>query len=257
VIFLFYVTCVRAVPRLILGLANRQRVTVLLYHRVSDDSRNSLTVGLEQFERQMRDARRHSRVVSIEDIVQGKVSRRSLRPIVAVTFDDGYLDNYECAAPILLRCRVPAAFFVSTRLVDSDRGFPHDLARYGSAIPTMTWKQVEALKRWTFGVGSHTQTHINCAKDDPRAVEREIIESKRDLERVLALKDCIFAYPYGGRGDFNDAWRERVRQIGYLGCLSAYGGCNRQEIDPFNVVRTGVSHAFGRWAFRSRLEGWA
>lgn len=256
IFFLLYVLFVRPVPRLMLSLANRQRITVLLYHRVSDDSRNSLTVGVEQFEWQMLAARKHGRVVSIEDIVHGKVSRRSLRPIVAVTFDDGYRDNYESAAPVLLRCGVPAAFFVSTRLVDCDRGFPHDLARYGAAIPTMTWKQIEALKAWTFGIGSHTQTHINCVKGDPGAVDREIIESKQDLERALGLKDCIFAYPYGGRGDFNDHWRERVRQAGYSGCLSAYGGCNTRGIDPFNVVRTGISYAFGRWAFRSRLEGW-
>ena len=254
--FLVYVLCVRPLPRLTLGLTNRQRVTVLLYHRVSDSVRDTLTVGVEQFERQMVDVKRHSRVVTIEDIVRCKVSRRSLRPIVAVTFDDGYRDNYEYAAPILLRCGVPAAFFVSTGLLDCDRGFPHDLARYGKAVPTMTWKQVEALKQWKFGIGSHTQTHVNCVKDDPGIVDREIIESKRDLQRAVGLQDCIFAYPYGGRGDFNDEWRGRVRQAGYIGCLSAYGGSNRLAIDPFNVVRTGFSHAFGRWAVRARLEGW-
>ena len=131
IVFLVYVIFVRPFPRLIRGLANRQRITVLLYHRVCDGSRDSLTVGVEQFERQMLEAKRHARVVSIEDIVRGKVSRLALRPIVAVTFDDGYQDNYEYAAPILLRCGVPAAFFVSTRLVDCDRGFPHDLAKYG------------------------------------------------------------------------------------------------------------------------------
>ncbi len=256
-VYFLYVVLLRPIPRVILALANRQRITVLLYHRVHDVSRDSLTVGVEQFERQMLEAKKHARVVSIEDIVQGKVSRQSLRPIVAVTFDDGYLDNYEYAASILLRCGVPAAFFVSTQLVDSDRGFPHDLARHGKAIPTMTWKQVETMSRWNLGIGSHTQTHVNCAKDDPEVVEREIVESQRDLQRQIGGRDYIFAYPYGGRDDFNDKWRERVREAGYIGCLSAYGGCNRRRIDPFNIVRTGISHAFGRWAFRARLEGWA
>ena len=113
------------------------------------------------------------------------------------------------------------------------------------------------MKRWKFGIGSHTQTHINCVKGEPEVVDKEISESQRDLQRELGLRDCIFAYPYGGRGDFNDKWRKRVRQVGYIGCLSAYGGTNGLEIDPFNVVRTGISHAFGRWAFRARLEGWA
>ncbi len=255
--FLAYVSWVRPLPRLLLGLVGRQRITVLLYHRVCDSLRDTVTVGVEQFERQMNDVRKRCRVVKIEDIVAGRVSRRSLRPIVAVTFDDGYLDNFEYAAPILLRCGIPAAFFVSTGLLDSTHGFPHDLAKLGRAIPAMAWKHVEALQRWGFTLGSHTQTHINCVKGDRAAVDREIIDSKRDLERRLGSRDFIFAYPYGGREDFSDHWRERVRQAGYVGCLSAYGGCNRGEIDSFNVVRTGISHAFGKWAFRSRLEGWA
>ena len=103
--FLIYVLCIRPLPRLILGLINRQRVAVLLFHRVSDSVRDTLTVGVEQFERQMVDLKRHSRVVTIEDIVRRKVSRRSLRPIVAVTFDDGYQDNYRVrrANPASLR----------------------------------------------------------------------------------------------------------------------------------------------------------
>ena len=48
----------------------------------------------------------------------------------------------------------------------------------------MTWKQIDALKQWKFGIGSHTQTHVNCVKDDPEVVDREIIESKRDLQRA-------------------------------------------------------------------------
>ncbi|MEP6913848.1 MAG: polysaccharide deacetylase family protein, partial [bacterium] len=257
IFFALYVRCIRPFPRVTLGLLGRQRVTVLLYHRVSDAIRNSLTVGVEQFEEQMIDVRRRCTVVTIEDIVRGTFSRRSIRPIVAVTFDDGYRDNFEYAAAILLRWRVPAAFFVSTALIDSERGFPHDLVNGGAAIPTMTWKQVKAMKRWGFGIGSHTQTHVNCVKDDPVVVEREIVESKRDLEHRVEQSQCIFAYPYGGREDFNGHWRARVKQAGYIGCLSAYGGCNHAEIEPFNVLRTGISHAFGKWAFRSRLEGWA
>ena len=120
----------------------------------------------------------------------------------------------------------------------------------------MTWKQVTRLKHWMLSVGSHSRTHVNCAKDDPALVDAEISESKRDLEKQLGLRDLIFAYPFGKREDFNEHWRERVRQAGYVGCLSAYGGSIRGAIDPFNVVRTAISHVYGKWAFRARLEGW-
>ncbi len=252
-----YVVLLRPLPRLLLALVSRQRICVLLYHRVSDRMRDSVTVGVEQFEQQMAQVKRHCHVVGIEDVVANRVRRRRVRPIVAITFDDGYRDNYECAAPILLRHELPAAFFVSTGLIESDRGFPHDLEKLGKVIPAMDWAQVARMHRWGFVVGSHSETHINCAKADAGTVDLEIVESMRTLRERLGLTDVIFAYPYGGRDDFSDRWRDRVRQVGYVGCLSAYGGCNKRMVDPFNVLRTGINFGFGKWAFRARLEGWA
>jgi methionyl-tRNA formyltransferase len=256
-VFWAYVALARPLPRWFLGLVDRQRITVILYHRVSDARRDSLTVGIEQFERQMQAVVRHCQVVSIEDLVRGRVSRRTRRPIVAVTFDDGYRDNAEHAAPVLLRYGVPAAFFVSTQLIESDRGFPHDREKLRMVIPAMDWRQVAFLHRNGFTVGSHTQTHINCVRGDPQDVEREIVGSMATLRERLGLAAPIFAYPYGGRTDFNEHWRQRVRQAGYIGCLSAYGERNPAPVEPFNVRRTGINHGFGRWAFRARLEGWA
>ena len=85
----------------------------------------------------------------------------------------------------------------------------------------------------------------------------EIVGSMRTLRERVMVDEVIFAYPYGGRGDFDDRWRERVKQAGYIGCLSAYGGRNAPEVDAFDIRRTGINQGFGKWAFRARLEGWA
>src|SRR5204863_99637 len=103
------------------------RVTVLLYHRVSDEARDNLTVGVGQFDRHMALISRHCQPVSIEDVVNWERVPRSKKPLVCITFDDGYLDNYLHAVPILERYRVPAAFFVSTGIVASNLRFPHDV----------------------------------------------------------------------------------------------------------------------------------
>jgi len=256
IVYRLYVSVWRPLPNVLLGLLGRQRITVLLYHRVCDALRDPLTVGVEQFERQVADMARRCQVVSLDDVIAGRVSRRSIRPIVAVTFDDGYRDNFAYAAPVLLRHGVPAAFFVCTELVGTARPLRHDLDKLGFAVATMDWDEVGRLREWGFTVGSHTQTHVNCAKDDPEVVAAEILGSKRRLEMQLGLKEVIFAYPFGKRDDFNEYWREFVRRAGYVACLSAYGGSNRRRVDRFNVVRTGISHAFPEWAFRARLEGW-
>jgi len=255
IVFFSYVYLIRPIPRRLLALKNNQRVIVLLYHRVNDELRDSVTVGIEQFNKQMEIVKQTCTVVSIEDVVNGNLPKNSTRPIVAVTFDDGYLDNYDNAVPILLRHKIPAAFFISTGVIGTDNGFKHDLSALGKALPNMNWKQIKHMKQLGFTIGPHTINHINCAKDDARKVRQEIIESKQTVENTLNIKEVIFAYPFGKKEDINSDILEYVKEVGYLGCLSAYGGCNKKSIDPYNVLRMGIDYNFSALAFKARLEG--
>lgn len=253
--FFCYSFIYRPIPSLILAMRNKQRINVVLYHRVNDDMRDSVTVGIEQFDIHMSIIAKRYTVVSIESIVAGNIPRNSLRPIIAITFDDGYLDNYENAVPVLLKHQIPAAFFVSTGKIGTVNGFEHDLKKLGRALPNMNWQQVYEMKQHRFTIGSHTVSHINCGKDDVVQVKDEISKSKEMLESRLAIKNIIFAYPYGKKEDFNDEILESVKKEGYIGCTSAYGGCNGDKIDPFNVLRMGIDSNFTVLAFRARLEG--
>lgn len=223
-----------------LDRAFRPRITVLLYHRVSDDARDNLTVGVEQFDRQMGLLVQHCRVLSIEDVLDTRVVPRSSNPLVCITFDDGYLDNCTNAAPILRSHGLPAAFFVSTGVVGTDRPFPHDEERGNPPIEKMRWEHVRQLRDWGFTVGSHTVNHIDCAAEPEEVVRSELSCSLDDLRRKLGLEDVILAYPYGGRQHMTPERLEIVKEAGYSGCLSAYGGANIASVNRFNVLRQGI-----------------
>jgi peptidoglycan/xylan/chitin deacetylase (PgdA/CDA1 family) len=253
--FWSYARLARPLARRYLSWRKCQRVVVLLYHRVSDELRDSLTVGIEQFDAQMEWLRRHHQIVSIADIIHGKVPRNTARPVIAVTFDDGYLDNYEHAVPILLRHQVPAAFFVSTGAIGTTEGFPHDVKRLGKALPTMTWEHLRHMRDLGFVIGSHTVTHLDCGSADMETVQRELVESRDTLKRNLDLDEVFFAYPFGGRANMNPAVLQMVKEVGYAGCLSAYGGFIRGPIDSYCIERTGIGANHTMLAFRARLEG--
>ena len=254
-IFFAYTYLFRPIPRRFLAMRNNQRVIVLSYHRVNDDLRDSLTVGIEQFDRHMAILKQKYTVAAIADIVRGNVPRNTARPVVAVTFDDGYLDNYENAVPILLKHKIPAAFFISTGMIGSKNGFAHDLRKLGKALPNMNWKQIAHMKQLGFTIGSHTVTHINCAKDDAGKVREEIIKSKETIEDRLGIKEVMFAYPFGKMEDMNNEILEYVKKAGYIGCVSAYEGPNEKTLTPFNVLRMGIDSNFTILAFKARLEG--
>ena len=232
-----------------LGRLLRPRITVLLYHRVSDDARDNLTVGIEQFDRQMALIRRHCLPLSIEQVLAKGDLLRSDAPLVAVTFDDGYLDNYVNAVPILMRHGIPAAFFVSTGIVDSDSRFPHDVQRGNPPIPVMKWDQLRKMRDWGFTIGSHCENHIDCAAEPEERVRAELTQSRDKLRRELGVTSPLFAFPYGRRQNMTPQRLEFVKQAGYSACFSAYGGTNVGNIDPYNVLRRGIHWEFSDAAF--------
>lgn len=225
------------------------RVTVLLYHRVSDDARDNLTTGIEQFDRQMRLLRRHFQIISLAELLQMNDLSRSTKPVVCITFDDGYLDNYDNAYPILQRNHIPAAFFVSTGLIGTDRQFPHDVRRGNRPIPMMQWKHLIEMHNAGFTIGSHTVNHIDCAAADEGMLLKELVESRDEIRSRLGIDDVVFAYPYGGKSHMTEQRLTLVKDVGYIGCLSAYGGTNIRKVDRFNVLRRGIHWEFSDTSF--------
>jgi peptidoglycan/xylan/chitin deacetylase (PgdA/CDA1 family) len=98
-----------------------------------------------------------------------------------------------------------------------------------------------------FVIGSHSVSHIDCAAETQERVRSELEKSRADLQRELGLERVIFAYPYGGREHMTAERLELVKQAGYAGCLSAYGGTNVRAVSRFNVLRRGI-----HWEFSDR-----
>jgi peptidoglycan/xylan/chitin deacetylase (PgdA/CDA1 family)/folate-dependent phosphoribosylglycinamide formyltransferase PurN len=225
------------------------RVTVLLYHRVTDSARDNLTTGIEQFDRQMALLRRHFNVISPARLLQLTEVPRSDRPSVCVTFDDGYLDNYVNAFPILLKNQMDAGFFVSTGLIGTNRKFPHDVRRGNDQIPMMEWEHLVEMHQAGFMVGSHTVNHIDCAASEEELVRNELLQSMDDIRSRTGAEEVAFAYPYGGKQNMSPERLEIVKEVGYAGCLSAYGGSNVGHVDRFNVLRRGIHWEFSDDSF--------
>lgn len=118
----------------LLGVLGGRTPLVLCYHRVVEDparhpwSAPAMLVGLATLERQLDWIGRRFRFVDLDELAQSLETGEpgSGRPLAAVTFDDGYADNYHHAFPLLARKGVPAAFFVPTDLVGTARLHAHD-----------------------------------------------------------------------------------------------------------------------------------
>jgi peptidoglycan/xylan/chitin deacetylase (PgdA/CDA1 family) len=98
---------------------------VLMYHRVATPTADpwQLAVAPETFDEQLRALRESFDLVPLRELRERLRSGRDSRPVAAVTFDDGYLDNLTVAKPLLERHAVPATVFVITGFVGRREGF--------------------------------------------------------------------------------------------------------------------------------------
>ncbi|MBP1734589.1 MAG: polysaccharide deacetylase domain protein [Deltaproteobacteria bacterium] len=108
---------------------------ILTYHRFVDNRSMYLSKGpamhheIREFEKELMYLKQHYHIVSIDEAVSR--IKRGLgfsRPSVVLTFDDGYLDNYTLAYPVLKRYGMPAAIYLTTGLIGtSERTWPDQI----------------------------------------------------------------------------------------------------------------------------------
>ncbi|MEJ5961887.1 polysaccharide deacetylase family protein [Pedobacter immunditicola] len=91
-----------------------QKSLVLMYHKIAEQELDiwDLAVSPDRFEQQLQVLKKKTKIVSLQQLMTTK-SRFKNR--VAITFDDGYMDNIKMAKPILEKYQVPATFFVTSR----------------------------------------------------------------------------------------------------------------------------------------------
>lgn len=202
-------------------------VPIVMYHRIDDQSGFSkLSVSAESFKRQMRFLKRHSyNAVRLEDLPDLIEEDNIPYKTIAVTFDDGYENNYTTAYPVLKELGIPATIFISPALIGM-KGY-------------LTWDQViEMSESGIISIGSHTMTHAWLPGSTEQRLNVEIVDSKRAIESHIRKNAVSFSYPLGG---FDQHVRERVMKAGYKVSVATNPGKGYPKHDLFAMKRLRIS----------------
>jgi peptidoglycan/xylan/chitin deacetylase (PgdA/CDA1 family) len=122
----------RLMRRLHRWFRRRGGPAILMYHRIATPDADpwGLSVSPKRFAEQVRVLRARRTMLAMDDFVARLQSRDLPHDAVALTFDDGYLDNLRQAKPILEAAGVPATVFLTTGRIGTDEEFWWDeLAR--------------------------------------------------------------------------------------------------------------------------------
>ncbi|HRY30096.1 MAG TPA: polysaccharide deacetylase family protein [Elusimicrobiota bacterium] len=225
---------------------------VLMYHKVGDPPPGSrlkkLWVSVAKFRRQMEYLKTHGyQPATFAELAEDPA--RFSRPVV-LSFDDGYLNNYQNAFPLLREFGFRAVVFLVVDAIGKDN-FWHD-PRNEVRIPMLSREQILEMQAAGVEFGSHTFSHPRLSRLDDAAARREIIESRRALEVLLGRAPVPFAYPYGDGQDEPRLWKI-VEEAGYRWACAIHQGKARPEKNPYSLRRIFVRGDDGLWDFHLNL----
>ncbi|HEX9967662.1 MAG TPA: polysaccharide deacetylase family protein [Solirubrobacterales bacterium] len=225
-------------------LRNRsRRATFLCYHSIAPAGPRFLTVSRELFEAQL-DAieARGLRCGGLAELAALAAGER-IEPTAFLTFDDGFVDNYETAMPILRERGHKAFVFVLPPLVDDGARFEWpevaaDAARHPDSMRSVTWPMLEEMREAGWEVGAHTLTHPHLPDLGPERLREELSESRAKVRERLGSCDT-FAYPFG---EWSPAVAEAAADCGYRFAFTLPTTTGQRAATPLTIPRVNVDY---------------
>ncbi|KJU83169.1 polysaccharide deacetylase [Candidatus Magnetobacterium bavaricum] len=248
-------------------------IPVLMYHHVND-SGSFITVDVARFEQQMRLLQRMGyRTLHTADLLEIAAGGTTPQRCVMITFDDGWLDNYVYAYPILKKYGHKAVIFVVTSRITEqglrprlDEGFTMPLPSHKECVRmveegngsqcTLSWQELGQMARsGVIDVQSHTHTHVRfdqLYKDNAA----RLAQLQADLQRSKTLieersdKECHgLCWPWGV---YDEGWIATATQAGFKALFTTCTGTNTAQDSMLEVKRLVIGNV-GEFAFRKKL----
>lgn len=217
---------------------------VLMYHRVVEDEsdcRSRYSVTVQNFRQQLKMLQMLNIVpVTFEDYHLYLKDKLTLpkNPII-LTFDDGHLDTYTNAYPVLKEFDMKAVVFV---MGDRERKYADWDAEEITETPLMTDDQVLEMRKAGFEIGAHSMSHAPLSTLKGKELQWEIANSKENIEALLKEKIYSFAYPYGR---VNSLVQSLVMQEGFRFGCGVYTGSPRFGNSIFDIRRLAIYSGTG------------
>jgi peptidoglycan/xylan/chitin deacetylase (PgdA/CDA1 family) len=225
--------------------AVRVRVPVLMYHYVDAEPppagpyADGLTVRTPDFTEEMDYlVQTGYHTVTLGDAYLAMAGLKKLpdKP-VALTFDDGGLDNYTVAFPILAKRGLVGTFFVITKTV--------------GASGQMSWEQLGEMAQAGMSIQSHSYSHPGLPGVSDERLRSELVDSRAAIEEHVGQPVYVLSYP---AGEHDERVIEATKAAGYTMAVSTDKGRALGPDAPFEIKRIRVSAFLSLGSFANYVK---
>lgn len=155
--------------------------------------------------------------------------------VFGLTFDDGFLNVFDNALPVLTELKFTATNYFVSRQIGGSNAWDSAVG-----VPPVACMSIAEIRHWIalgHEVGAHTQDHVHLTDISPVEARRQITDSRKELEDLSGTAVDTFSYPYG---DVSPLVRGLVEEAGYSSAVTTQRGRARSEDDRLMLPRRNV-----------------
>jgi len=212
---------------------------ILLYHHIGTSPTNSqYYITPEEFEKQMQLLRSWGYTsITTSTLINAIHHGADLppRPII-ITFDDGNLDNYTTAFPIMQQYQLVGVLYL--------------VGNYLNAKNFMNIEQAKEMLEAGWEIGSHTMNHYDLLKLTEDQKRIEIAGSRSFLEDEFGLPILTIAYPFG---EYDCGIMNAAYSAGYLAGMGLGASSDQHRYDLFALHRFAIKATYDLQRFSQFL----
>lgn len=210
---------------------NLQSAAILQYHHVSETLPKVTSISEKDFRAHLNYLKEnHIPVVPLSELLFKIKNNEPLADnTVAITFDDGYINNLTHAAPILQEFNYPYTIFVNPTLIDEGHQY------------LMNWQQLKQLTTQGAEIANHNSIHNYMHRIDHNEsqqawqarTQKSIELAQKRIFAMTGQNHPMLAYPYG---EFNHALQAIIKELGLFG-IGQHSGAVGQHTDLTRIPR--------------------
>ena len=221
------------------------RFPILMYHSVdyTKDKKDRLTISPDIFAKQIKYLHDHKyNVIPLEEAVS-YIQQKKKPPArtVAITFDDGYENNYKYVYPVLKQYHIPATIFIITDFVGR-KDF-------------MNWDEINEMSAsGIIDIESHTKSHPWLTALDDKKLRDEFAGSREILEKKIGKKIKFICYPMGV---YDERVKLMAKETGYEAGFATKPTRLSPNYDVYEIKRVRISPAANNlFIYAIKLSGY-
>ncbi|MBN1694571.1 polysaccharide deacetylase family protein [candidate division WOR-3 bacterium] len=150
---------------------------------------------------------------------------------VLLTFDDGFVDLYDFAFPVLTEEKIPALIFVVSGYAGKKNEWEVTL---GKSFTHLSWDKIKEMHKYGITIGSHSHLHPDYSRSPFDLVKRDMEVSLKTISEKIGERVKYLSYPFGRIR--KDEW-QLAEDAGYE---NAFISTPKETINPYLLGRWGV-----------------